>query len=111
MQLHHPSGDIEGLNADNIDDIIDEGDDGYRDDDDDDDDWSLLLYCSWFLYFNFFLLWTSFVFYSYGCMKYEHDVSDIFDEFNVLNVWTLLLRYEKCSWYWESIRICIKCFI
>jgi len=53
MQLHHPSGDIEGLNADNIDDIIDEGDDGYRDDDNDDDDWSLLLYCSWFLYFNF----------------------------------------------------------
>jgi len=28
MQLHHPSGDIEGLNAD----------DGYRDDDNDDDD-------------------------------------------------------------------------
>jgi len=52
MQLHHPSGDIRGLNADNIDDIIDEEGDGYRDDDNDNDDWSLLLYYSWFLYFN-----------------------------------------------------------
>jgi hypothetical protein len=38
-------------------------------------------------------------------------MSHIFYEFNVLNVWTSLLHYEEHYWCWESIGLCIKCFI
>jgi hypothetical protein len=58
MQLDHLNWDLGGLNADNIDDIMDEGDDHNND-----DDWLLIHIAHVFCIF--FLLWTSFIFYLY----------------------------------------------
>jgi hypothetical protein len=100
MQLDHLNWDLGGLNADNIDDIMDEGDDHNND-----DDWLLIHIAHDFCIF--FIMNILYILFVWNMNLMSH----IFYEFNVLNVWTSLLHYEEHYWCWESIGLCIKCFI